>query len=112
MEGVRVTDTTPVVVEAVRTPMAKESGVFADIRSEDLSLPLVNDILVSTSLTGEDVDDLMWGCAKQCEEQGNNLARKVWLSNSNGNLRELLAVAADAFLCDTDSYRGYIDISA
>ena len=39
--------------------MAKEGGVFADIRSEDLSLPLVNDILVSTSLTGEDVDDLV-----------------------------------------------------
>ena len=54
-----MTDTTPVVVEAVRTPMAKEGGVFVDIRSEDLSLPLVNDILVSTSLTGEDVDDLV-----------------------------------------------------
>ena len=84
MEGVRVTDTTPVVVEAVRTPMAKEGGVFADIRSEDLSLPLVNDILVSTSLTGEDVDDLMWGCAKQREEQGNNLARLIALLSDLG----------------------------
>ena len=61
----------PVIVGAVRTPHGRENGAFADIRSEDLSIPLINEILAQTGLTGDQVDDLMWGCAKQHGEQGN-----------------------------------------
>ncbi|TYT60836.1 thiolase family protein [Natrialba swarupiae] len=68
---------TPVVVEAVRTPQGREGGVFADVRSEDLSVPLVETILERTGLEGADVDDLLWGVAQQRAEQGNNLARVV-----------------------------------
>jgi acetyl-CoA acetyltransferase family protein len=68
---------TPVIVEAVRTPLGKEDGVFADVRSEDLSVPLVDELLARTGLAGEDVDDLLWGCAQQRGEQGNNLARVI-----------------------------------
>ncbi|MFW5973956.1 MAG: thiolase family protein, partial [Natrialbaceae archaeon] len=75
---------TPVIVRAVRTPQGKEDGVFADVRSEDLSIPLVNDILAETGLSGEDVDDLMWGCAQQREEQDNNLARVIALLSDLG----------------------------
>ncbi|MFC4541167.1 thiolase family protein [Halosolutus amylolyticus] len=75
---------TPVVVEAVRTPQGKEDGVFADVRSEDLSVPLIDEILAETGLTGEDVDDLMWGCAQQRGEQGNNMARVIALLSELG----------------------------
>ena len=68
---------TPVVVEAVRTPQGKEDGVYEDVRSEDLSVPLVDEIVDRTGLTGEDVDDLLWGCAQQRGEQGNNMARVI-----------------------------------
>lgn len=34
----------PVIVEAVRTPFGKEDGAFADVRSEDLSIPLVDEL--------------------------------------------------------------------
>lgn len=77
-------DTTPVVVKAYRSPQGKEDGVFADVRSEDLSIPLINEILAETGLSGDDVDDLMWGCAQQRDEQGNNLARVITLLSDLG----------------------------
>jgi len=75
---------TPVIAEAVRTPFGKEDGVFADVRSEDLSIPLVDEILARTGLSGTDVEDLLWGCAQQRGEQGNNVARVVALLSELG----------------------------
>ncbi|WP_226040119.1 thiolase family protein [Natrinema sp. DC36] len=75
---------TPVVVKAVRTPQGKEDGVFADVRSESLSVPLIDEILAETGLSGEEVDDLMWGCAQQRGEQDNNLARVIALLSELG----------------------------
>jgi acetyl-CoA C-acetyltransferase/acetyl-CoA acyltransferase len=75
---------TPVVVEALRSPLGKAEGVFEDVRSEDLSIPVIDEILDRTGLTGEDVDDLVWGCAQQRGEQGNNLARVVALMSDLG----------------------------
>ena len=75
---------TPVIAQAVRTPQGRDDGVFADVRSEDLSIPLVNEILAETGLSGDDVDDLVWGCAQQREEQDNNLARVIALLSDLG----------------------------
>ena len=75
---------TPVVVEAVRTAQGKEDGVYGDVRSEDLSIPLINEMLDRTGLTGEDVDDLLWGCAQQRSEQGNNMARVIAVMSDLG----------------------------
>ncbi|WP_254765981.1 thiolase family protein [Salinilacihabitans rarus] len=75
---------TPVIAAAVRTPQGKEDGVFADVRSEDLSTPLVNEILTEAGLSGDEVDDLMWGCAQQRDEQDNNLARVIALLSDLG----------------------------
>jgi len=66
---------TPIIAQAVRTPQGKEDGVYADTRSEDLVVPLLNEILDRTGLTGEEIDDFMLGCAQQREEQANNVAR-------------------------------------
>jgi len=79
-----MSDTDPVIVQAVRTPFGKEDGAFADVRPEDLSIPLIDEILAETGLSGEDVDDLMWGCAQQRSEQGNNMARVIALLSDLG----------------------------
>jgi len=68
---------TPVVVRARRTPQGKAGGALAGVRSEDLSVTLIDRILADTGLDGEAVDDLLWGCAQQRAEQDNNLARIV-----------------------------------
>ena len=75
---------TPVIAAAYRTPQGKDGGVFAEVRSEDLSTPLVNEILAETGLGSEAVDDLMWGCAQQRTEQDNNLARVIALLSDLG----------------------------
>jgi acetyl-CoA acyltransferase len=75
---------TPVVAAPYRTPQGTEDGVFADVRSEDLSVTLVDHVLAETGLSGDDVDDLLWGCANQRGEQDNNLARVVALLSDLG----------------------------
>jgi acetyl-CoA C-acetyltransferase/acetyl-CoA acyltransferase len=75
---------TPVIVDAVRTPQGKEDGAYAAVRSEDLSIPLVNQLLASTGVESDEVDDLLWGCAQQRGEQGNNLARVISLLSDLG----------------------------
>jgi len=75
---------TPVIAAAVRTPQGSKDGVFADVRSEDLSVAVVNHILDETGLTGDHVEDLLWGCAQQRTEQDNNIARVIALLSELG----------------------------
>ncbi len=75
---------TPVIAAAYRTPQGKEDGVYADLRSEDLSIPLINEILAESGLSSDDIDDLMWGCAQQRGEQDNNVARIIALLSDLG----------------------------
>ncbi|WP_276249360.1 thiolase family protein [Haloarcula rara] len=75
---------TPVIVSAVRTPQGKEDGALAGVRSEDLSIPLVNELLSRTGIDPDAVEDLLWGCAQQRGEQGNNVARVISLLSDLG----------------------------
>ena len=68
---------TPVIVGAVRTPQGKEDGYFRDRRPEDLSIPLVEEVMDRTELASGQIDDLMWGCAQTREEQATNIARQI-----------------------------------
>jgi acetyl-CoA acyltransferase len=104
-------DTTPVVAAAYRTPQGKEDGVFADVRSEDLSIPLIDHILAETGIGSEDIDDLMWGCAQQRDEQGSNLARVLALLSDLGEsvpgttINRWCASSAQAMISASDAIR-------
>ena len=106
-----MSNNTPVVVKAYRTPFGKEGGVFADVRPEDLSTPLIDRILEETGLTGEDVDDLKWGCAQQRSEQGNNMARVIALMSELGEdtpaatINRWCASSAEAVINAADAVR-------
>ena len=76
--------TTPVIVAAGRTPQGKAGGVFADTRSEHLSVAVIDHLLDETGLAADAVDDLLWGCAQQRDEQDNNLARVIALLSTLG----------------------------
>jgi acetyl-CoA acyltransferase len=75
---------TPVIAAAYRTPQGKADGVLSDVRSEDLSIPLVETILEETGLGSDHVDDLMWGVAQQRGEQDANVARVIALLSALG----------------------------
>ncbi|MFC6874872.1 thiolase family protein [Halobellus marinus] len=75
---------TPVIAAAYRTPFGKAGGVFADVRSEDLSVTLVDHILSETGVGSDDVEDLQWGVAQQRGQQDNNVARVIALLSELG----------------------------
>ncbi|WP_247010179.1 thiolase family protein [Halorientalis litorea] len=102
---------TPVVVKAYRTPQGKEDGVYSEVRSEDLSIPLINQMLAETGLSGDQVDDLIWGCAQQRDEQGNNMARVISLLSDLGEsvpattVNRWCASSAQAIISAADAIR-------
>ena len=77
-------DTTPVVAAAYRTPQGREDGAFAETRTEDLSVTLIDHVLDETGLSPDQIDDLMWGIAQQRREQDNNVARVIALLSELG----------------------------
>ena len=104
-------ETTPVVAAAVRTPQGKEDGVYADVRPEDLSIPLVNHLLADAGLEGGAIDDLMWGVAQQRGEQDNNVARVIALLSDLGegvpatSINRWCASSMQAIMSASDSIR-------
>lgn len=104
-------DNTPVVVEAIRTPQGKEGGVFADVASEDLAIPLVNEILDRTGFDGSQVDDSMWGCARPVGSQAANIARAISLLSDLGadvpatTINRQCGSSAQALISASDSIR-------
>lgn len=68
-----------VIVDAVRTPMARsKNGVFRNVRAETLSAATVDALLSrNAALNPADVGDVLWGCVNQTEEQGHNVARNM-----------------------------------
>ncbi|WP_049926275.1 thiolase family protein [Halopiger goleimassiliensis] len=106
-----MSDRQPVVVAAVRTPQGKQGGVFAETGSEELSVPLVDAMLEETGLSGEAVDDVRWGCAKQVDEQSNNIARVIALLSELGEgvpgttIDRLCASSAEAIASASNAIR-------
>ncbi len=108
---------TPVVVEALRTPQGKKDGVFADVASENLAIPLVNEILERTGIDGSQVDDVKWGCARPVESQAANIARVIALLSDLGEevpattINRQCGSSAEALISASDSIRsGYRDV--
>jgi acetyl-CoA acyltransferase len=66
-----------VIVDAVRTPMAKsKGGYFRNVRAEDLSASVIKAILArNPSLNPKEIEDIIWGCVQQTKEQGFNISR-------------------------------------
>ena len=71
-----------VVIDAARTPVARanaDKGYFRDARADDLSADLIQALLARTGLEAALVEDILWGCVKQQDEQGYNVGRMASL---------------------------------
>ena len=70
-----------VIVDAVRTPMARsKAGNFRHIRAEELSAHLMREILKRNSkLNSSEIEDIIWGCVQQTLEQCYNIGRNAQL---------------------------------
>jgi len=66
-----------VVVDFARTAMGRsKGGCFRFTRADELGAEVIKGLLArNEAILPEEVDDLIWGCVMQREEQGFNLAR-------------------------------------
>ena len=70
-----------VIVDAIRTPMAKsKAGAYRHVRAEDLSAHLMREILKrNPQLNAGEIEDIIWGCVQQTLEQCYNIGRNAAL---------------------------------
>lgn len=71
-----------VIVEAMRTPIgraAADKGYYRDTRADDLSADLIAGLIGRVGISPREIEDIHWGCVKQQDEQGFNIARMASL---------------------------------
>ena len=72
----------PVIVDCVRTPIGRahaDCGYFRDVRSDDLAVACVTALLRRTGVPPGEIEDVVFGCARQTGEQGLNVGRLIAL---------------------------------
>ncbi len=68
------------IIDAKRTPIGKRNGALKDVHPVDLLGNLVREVLDSSAINPENVDEFITGCVSQTGNQGGNIARNAWLS--------------------------------
>ena len=68
-----------VIVEAVRTPMGRHSGIFKDIRTDDLAAYIIAKMVAKTGINKDEIEDVYFGCTNQAGEDSRNVARNASL---------------------------------
>lgn len=70
-----------VIVAARRTPTGKREGMLSGIHPADLSALVIEDIVSTTGIDPNLIDDVIWGCVTQAGEQTGDIARTAALSS-------------------------------
>src|SRR5687767_11874236 len=70
---------TPVIVEAIRTPIGKHRGALSRVRPDDLAALTLKALLARTKLDPATIDEVILGCANQAGEDNRNVARMALL---------------------------------
>lgn len=70
-----------VIVDFARSPMGRsKNGCYRNTRMDDVSAHIINAMLArNSSLDVNEIDDMIWGCVMQRDEQGFNVARNILL---------------------------------
>ncbi|WP_184397245.1 steroid 3-ketoacyl-CoA thiolase [Nocardiopsis composta] len=69
----------PVVVEAVRTPIARRRGALAGVKPVELLGRVQRAVLDRAGIDPAEVAQVFAGCVTQGGEQGNHIGRHAWL---------------------------------
>ena len=70
---------TPVIVDAVRTPVGALGGILASLRPDDLAALVIREIVARSKLDPALVEEVYFGCANQAGEDNRNVARMAAL---------------------------------
>src|SRR3989304_6200453 len=70
---------TPVIVDAIRTPIGALGGVLASVRPDDMAAHVIKAILERNKFDPVLVEEVFFGCANQAGEDNRNIARMAAL---------------------------------
>jgi 3-oxoadipyl-CoA thiolase len=70
---------TPVIVDALRTPMGRHRGVLSSVRADDLGAHVIQALKERHPAALEDLEDVYFGAANQAGEDNRNVARMAAL---------------------------------
>jgi 3-oxoadipyl-CoA thiolase len=68
-----------VIVEALRTPMGRHSGILKDVRTDDLAAFIIAKLVAKTGINKDEIEDVYFGCTNQAGEDSRNVARNAAL---------------------------------
>lgn len=70
-----------VIVDFARSAMGRsKNGCFRHVRADDISATIIKGLLArNAALDPATIDDMLWGCVMQREEQAFNIARNILL---------------------------------
>ena len=70
---------TPVIVDAIRTPVGALGGILASLRPDDLAALVIKEIVQRSRLDPALIEEVYFGCANQAGEDNRNVARMAAL---------------------------------
>jgi len=70
---------TPVIVDAIRTPVGALGGVLASVRPDDMAALVISEIVQRNKLDPALIEEVFLGCANQAGEDNRNVARMAAL---------------------------------
>ncbi len=88
MTGARTSGTansglrSPVIVEAVRTPIGRRNGWLSGLKSPELLRACLEALVDRAGIDGALVDEVIGGCVTQAGEQASNVTRNAWLGSA------------------------------
>jgi acetyl-CoA acetyltransferase family protein len=75
------TQNTPVIVDALRTPLGRRKGSLSGLRADELGARVLNALVERNNIDADQIDDVVTGCVTQTGEQGLNIARQIALAS-------------------------------
>ncbi|HEY6103673.1 MAG TPA: acetyl-CoA C-acyltransferase [bacterium] len=70
---------TPVIVDAVRTPVGRYNGVLREVRPDDLAAHVIRELIRRSGVDPNLIEDIIFGAANQAGEDNRNVARMALL---------------------------------
>ena len=70
---------TPVIVDAIRTPIGALGGILSSVRPDDMAAHVIKAILERNQIDPSLIEEVLMGCANQAGEDNRNVARMAAL---------------------------------
>ncbi|HEX4776589.1 MAG TPA: steroid 3-ketoacyl-CoA thiolase [Acidimicrobiia bacterium] len=71
---------TPVIIEAVRTPIGRRNGWLSGLKAVEILRHAQTQVIERAGIDASTVQEIIGGCVTQAGEQGSNVTRNAWLS--------------------------------